>query len=280
MSCKTVSIIVADDRIDGAALSAAADLALATGAHLEVACVGIDHAVADSLVVGGVAMVVDVTAAEARERATELAAWVETRLPAGLAGYAVEPAVAPPAGIDGLIARSSRYSDLIVAARPYGPTARPTHVTILEAALFRAGAPILVVPDGGLPKPLVGSDIVLAWNESDEALAAARAALPWLQAARCVHIVMVDPPAHSPERSDPGGQLCLMLARHGVTAEVSILARTMPSVSDVIRRFAQDKGAAAVVMGGYGHSRLREHMFGGVTRDLLRAPDLPLILSR
>jgi nucleotide-binding universal stress UspA family protein len=106
-----------------------------------------------------------------------------------------------------------------------------------------------------------------------------RKSLPLLQSARMVDVVMVDPPAHSPERSDAGGAICMMLSRHGIKAEVSILSKTLPRVSEVLARYAGEHGCDIVVMGGYGHSRLREAVLGGVTRDLLTATTLPLLMA-
>ena len=121
--------------------------------------------------------------------------------------------------------------------------------------------------------------MVIAWNESYEALAAIRAALPLLQKAVSVDIAIIDPPAHGPDRSDPGGQLGQMLVRHGVKAEVSVLAKTMPRVSDVICRHCTDRDAQLLVMGAYGHSRFRESILGGATRNMLEMAHVPVLLS-
>jgi len=119
----------------------------------------------------------------------------------------------------------------------------------------------------------------VAWNDGDEALHAARAALPSLKAAQSVDIAIVDPPTHAHDRTDPGGALCLWLARHGVRAEISVLAKTEPRVSDVLARFCRDRGCEAVVMGAFGHSRLREAILGGTTRGMLASVPLPLLLA-
>jgi nucleotide-binding universal stress UspA family protein len=95
-----------------------------------------------------------------------------------------------------------------------------------------------------------------------------------------VDIAIIDPPLHAADRSDPGGELSLWLARHGVKAEVAVLARSQPRISDILLRFAQDKGSDALVMGAYGHSRLREAVLGGATRDMLRAVPLPVLMAR
>jgi nucleotide-binding universal stress UspA family protein len=149
---------------------------------------------------------------------------------------------------------------------------------VLEAALFEGDAAVLVVPEAGLPAQF-GRKIVVGWNESVEALAAIRAALPLLQAADEVDVAIVDPAVHDADRSDPGGELCTMLSRHGVTVEASVLAKTMPKIADVLSRHARDEGADLLVMGAYGHSRFRQSILGGATRDTLASVTLPVLMA-
>jgi nucleotide-binding universal stress UspA family protein len=94
-----------------------------------------------------------------------------------------------------------------------------------------------------------------------------------------VDVAIVDPSPQASDRSGPGGALSLWLARHGLDVEVSVLARALPRVADVLARFASDQGAEALVMGGYGHSPLREAITGGPTRTLLKETTLPLVLA-
>ena len=92
--------------------------------------------------------------------------------------------------------------------------------------------------------------------------------------------MVVDPPRHGPERSDPGGTLAQMLARHGVRSEVTVLARTVDSTAQVLMNRARDIDADLVVMGAYGRSRLREAILGGATRDMLAKATVPVLLAR
>ncbi|MEC9105039.1 MAG: universal stress protein, partial [Pseudomonadota bacterium] len=69
------------------------------------------------------------------------------------------------------------------------------------------------------------------------------------------------------------------LARHGVKAEIDVLAKTMPRISDMIRRHAEDTSADLIVMGGYGHSRFREAILGGATRNMLEEAEVPVLLA-
>jgi nucleotide-binding universal stress UspA family protein len=166
----------------------------------------------------------------------------------------------------------------IAGAAPGEEGEAPEAEAVLEAALFDGAAPVLLLPGTLLPETL-GKRVVIAWNQGREAMAAVRRALPLLRKADLVNIVVVDPPAYGPERSDPGGALCQMLVRHGVKAEVSVLARTMPRVSDVLVRHIRDQNADILVMGAYGHSRFREAILGGATRDMLELAQVPVFLA-
>ncbi|MGR3198989.1 MAG: universal stress protein, partial [Paracoccus sp. (in: a-proteobacteria)] len=122
--------------------------------------------------------------------------------------------------------------------------------------------------------------VLVAWNQSAEALAAVRRALPLLQAADSVEVTCIDPGRTGPERSDPGGALTQMLTRHGVRAEVALLARPAATVSAEINRRAIEIGADLVVMGAYGHSRLRQAILGGATRNMLEQARVPVFMAR
>ena len=149
---------------------------------------------------------------------------------------------------------------------------------MLEAALFEGRSPVVVLPSNDAPVSHP-KQISIAWNESPEALSATRAALPLLQAADMVRVVVVDPPAHGPNRSDPGGMLSQYLARQGVRAEIDVLSKTLPRVSDVLMRHAKDMNIDMIVMGAYGHSRFREAILGGATRHMLENADLPVFMA-
>lgn len=279
MGYKSITVIVTDSGSDAMALAAAAALALRDNAHLDVHCIGVDPARYDAMPMGGSAMIIDMGATQAREQAETLLTWARAQLPVDLEKVATQAVVAPQLGLDAIVARLARYADLVVAGKPYGPGQSPMQVNVLEAALFGTGAAIMIVPDAETFPDLNFKRAVVAWNESDESFAAIRAAMPVLQAASHVDIVMIDPPTHSAERSDPGGAICMMLARHGIRAEVSILARTLPRVSEVLLRFARERGADVIVMGAYGHSRFREAILGGATREMLETTSLPLVMA-
>jgi nucleotide-binding universal stress UspA family protein len=166
----------------------------------------------------------------------------------------------------------------VILPKPYGDKRGVELEPILESAMFDGAAPVLMVPEAG-PVLTAPRRILLAWNESDEALAAARTALPLLIGAETVRITVIDPPVHSPTRSDPGGLLSQYLSRHGVSCEIDVLSKTMPRVSDVLMRHAADIEADLIVMGAYGHSRFREAILGGATRNMLEHAKIPVFLA-
>ncbi|MBN2629594.1 MAG: universal stress protein [Rhodobacteraceae bacterium] len=262
------------------AIAAAAQICAQNDAHLDVMALGIDRTqVGYSYVGTGAAMMqVALDRADADARALEAAVKAAFAAESPSLRATVEAAVTQLGALTDLVAQRARFADLVLLARPYGKDQGAEAEAVVEAAMFEGQAPVLVLPESGLAKAVPGR-IVIAWNQSREALRAVRAALPMLKQADMVTITIIDPPAHGPERSDPGGMLCQMLVRHGVRAEVSVLARTLPRVSDVLSRHVRDSDADLLVMGAYGHSRFREAILGGATRNMLEQSTVPVLMA-
>jgi nucleotide-binding universal stress UspA family protein len=279
MAYKTIAVIMTDAEGDAPALHAAIALAQREGAHLDIHCLGVDPARFDAMPVGATAVLLEMDASAARERAEEILAVARTHIPAGFDRVSLQALVISNLGLDTAVARLARYADLVVATRPYGPGQTALAVAVVEAEIFGSGAPVMLVPPAKLDLREPFRRPLVAWNETEESLRAVRLSLPVLEAATHVDVVIIDPPSHSPERSDPGGSLCVMLSRHGIKAEVSVLANTMPRVSDIMMRFAREHGNDVIVMGAYGHSRFRESLLGGATREMLGSAPLPLVMA-
>lgn len=278
MAYKTLFTVLTDMAQAAPHLADCSALARLHDAHLEVLCLGFDLSTTGYYDPGGAMAIQLESIATAQSEAKELGALATGLLDKEDIRFSVQTEALPFGGISSMVAARARYADLTVLRRPYGEGSADENVLVLEAALFAAHSPVLVVPPTGLPE-LFGTRIVIGWNQTPEALVAARAALPFLQVAGRVDITVIAPPRHSPDRSDPGGALAQMLARHGVRAEVSVLARTLPQVSDVLQRHLQDSGADMLVMGAYGHSRLREAILGGATRNLLKMATVPVLMA-
>lgn len=280
MAYKSLLTVAASAEGLMAPVTAAAQIAIRADAHLEALALGVDRTQVGYSYVGSGAVII----AAAMDRADEDARIAEKALNAALAAQSpglrvsVETAVTQLGALTDVVAARARYADLVVLPRPYGKGRGVEDEAVIEAALFDGMAPVLLVPESGM----ASADprrIVVAWNQSREALVAVRRAMPFLKRAEAVSIVVIDPPAHGAERSDPGGMLCQYLVRHGVRAEVTVLARTLPRISDVLARHLRDVNADLLVMGAYGHSRLREAILGGATRDMLEAAEVPVFLA-
>lgn len=276
---RTLSVVLADHRRDLVALDAAAGLARRLDAHLDVTALAVEPVALEAMPLASGQVLLESSRAEAEAQARRFAEEARAHLPADLRA-SVEPRVALGLGLAPQVAQLARFADLCVTARPYGRGPGGLAPLVVEALLFGAHAPVLVVPDAGMDAARPVENPCVAWNDSDEALRAVRAALPLLQEAARAEVVIVDPPLHGPGRADPGGDLCAWLARHGIRATVTVLAKTEPRVSGLLTRFAREKGCDLLVLGAFGHSRLREVLLGGATRDLLSEVPLPLLLAR
>lgn len=284
MSYKSLLTVLSAAEAAEAPLTQLAALAAEFDAHAEALCLGVDRTQTGYYYAGANAMVLQQTLARAQEEATEVEQRAIAMLSSAGVGFTSDTGVAQIADLGRHVARRARFCDLVVLGKPYGADKRAEAEPIVEAALFEGRAPVLVVPDlpaaANAPAPLQRpKTVVVAWNESIEAMTAIRRALPFLKAADLVRIAVIDPPQHGPERSDPGGMLAQMLARHGVSCEIDVLSKTLPRVSDVLNRHAADTAADLIVMGAYGHSRFREAILGGATRNMLEQARVPVLMA-
>ncbi|KUF12615.1 universal stress protein [Pseudoponticoccus marisrubri] len=278
MAYKTVLTVCTDAALVDSTLDHAGTLAAAYDAHLDVLCFGVDRTQTGYYYAGANAMVLQETLSRANSEAEALADAARKRLGRLDCRASVEHGVAQLADIGRHVAARARFSDMVVLPKPYGDGHGIELEPVLEGALFEGRVPVLVVPDDVTP-PASPRRIVIGWNESNEALRAVRDALPLLAGAETVHVAVIDPPQHGPNRSDPGGAVSQFLARHGVKAEIDVLSKTMPRVSDVMLRHVADVNADMVVMGAYGHSRFREAILGGATRNMLEQSGVSVFMS-
>ena len=278
MSFKTIMTVVTDKAHLKDTISKAADLAEVLDAHLDVVCMGVDRTQTGYYNAGMNAAVLQETLQQARTDAEEMAKVAKAQLGATTLRWGVTDAVCQLADIARYVASHARFSDLAVLPRPYGDDRGIELEPTVEGALFEGQAPVIVLPTSSETLKLPRK-VAIGWNESAEALRAVRNALPLLKTAERAHIVVIDPPKHGPNRSDPGGLLSQFLARHGVHVEIDVLSKTMPRVSDVMRRHVSDIDADMVVMGAYGHSRFREAILGGATRNMLETSEVPVFMA-
>ena len=171
-----------------------------------------------------------------------------------------------------VVASAGRLTDLIIIGRPDAETETPLAAT-LDAALFDTGRPVLVAPPA-VP-PSIGARAVLAWNGSAQAARVVAGALPILRKAEQVTVVTVGEIGRSPSATD----LVAYLGRHEVRATHEAIAADHGPVGAALLKHAKQIQADLLIMGAYGHSRLREMILGGATRDVLGVSDLPLLMA-
>ncbi len=278
MAYKSLLTVLTDANLAREPLEQLVQLAIEQNAHAEALCLGVDRSQTGYYYSGANALILQESVSQANAEADALLTAAQDFLEKSGARWSAESGIAQLADIGRHVARRARFSDLVVLGRPYGEGRDAEAEPIVEAAMFEGHAPVLLVPDDATPisKP---KTILVAWNESVEAMRAIRCALPFLQAADLVRIVVIDPPRHGPDRSDPGGLLSQMLSRHGVRCEIDVLSKTMTRVSDVLNRHAVDSHVDMIVMGAYGHSRFREAILGGATRNMLEQAKIPVFLA-
>ena len=173
-----------------------------------------------------------------------------------------------------LVERSA-LADMIILSQSVGRDRGPSDpLDIGGDVTINAHCPVLVVPieqksfDTSAP-------LVIGWNGSGEAARAIRFSLSMLKTASEVHLVSIA------DNNDelPSFDASAYLSRHGIASELHQITARDETPSQLLESFAKEKGAAAIVMGAYGHSRLRELLFGGVTRDLLKKSHVPMLMG-
>lgn len=270
--------VLTDETLVDDVLAHAIATAQAHDAHLDVLCLGVDRSQTGYYYAGASAIVLQETITRAHEESEAIETKVKNVLKNSGIRWASETGVAQLADLGRHVAARARFSDLVILPQPYGEDRGAELEPVTESSLFEGHTPVLVLPDNSTPNPKP-QRIMIGWNESIEALNAVRAALPLLREADVVHVVVIDPPTHGPNRSDPGGLLSQYLARHEVKVEIDVLSKTLPRVSDVLIRHAGDMDADLILMGAYGHSRFREAIFGGATRYMLELAKVPVLMA-
>lgn len=174
---------------------------------------------------------------------------------------------------------SARCADLVMVSQG-SPDAKDSIAADVDSLIYEAGRPVLVIPHSG---PLISTfdRLLVAWNGSREATRAAFDALPFILEADQTEILVVDPVETADQSKDAAGaEIASAFSRHGAKVSVSVQESRGYSVDAVIHDKVTETGADLLVMGAYSHSWLREFLFGGITRSVLQAGDMTVLLSR
>ena len=176
------------------------------------------------------------------------------------------------------IARQALFADLtFMGAQAASHDGLRRH--ILSGSLYHAPTPVLFAPASSRTLTLSPAVALAGWSATRESAAAFKQALPALVKARDVRLTLVDPEV-AVEGDEPGAEAAALLARHDVRVTVDVVSAMGRSKGEALLKHAADTEAELLVMGAYGHSRLRERLFGGVTEWILDNSPLPVFLAR
>ncbi|KAB8065825.1 universal stress protein [Janthinobacterium violaceinigrum] len=287
MTYKTVLLHIDDSGGRAARIDAAASIAQACGGHLTgVALTGVSRLLYQNQPDLDADPNLSLHLNFLRERATRALDGFEQQVrAAGVVSFEQRVLDDEAAGGISLLAR---YADLVVISQYNAKDKSPSVMRDFPAyVLLHAGRPVLIVPYAPpLPRlapPAAARNVLISWNASKEASRAVSAALPLLQRAEQVHVAIFDAQVHAAEHGEqPGAELLHYLARHGVDARLHLLdggGVRRGDIGDALLSQAGDLSADLLVMGAYGHSRLRETILGGVTRTILQSMTIPVLMA-
>lgn len=177
------------------------------------------------------------------------------------------------------MARQARYADLSVVCAPGAGEETAVDMAHFNALLFESGRPVLVVPRRGT-STFTPDRILAAWKPTREATRAVHAAIS-LFAPRAFDVIVVDATKDvlDDAEGEPGADIAAHLARHGFAVEVAQRASATMTVATTLLLHVAEHDASLLVAGGFGHSRLREWVLGGTTRELLLALERPVLFA-
>jgi len=182
-------------------------------------------------------------------------------------------------GVADCVLPYARVADLVVAAQTDPEWPGSDRLDIADRLAMESGRPVLIVPNAGVHQG-VGERVLVAWNGRREAARAVFDALPLLRGANGVRVVWVNPQSERERTQDiPAVDICKALARHGVKCEATEQVAPRGGVGETLLACAREMSADLLVMGCYGHARLRELVFGGASRHVLSHMTIPVLMS-
>lgn len=272
MPIKTILLHMANDDRHTSRLEAAVSLAKRFDAYVDVLYIATPVSMPAAVTGRGASYAF---IAEATAIAHEKGAQIEHEVRQALRDCSYSWTVEEGDHVD-LLARRAAYADLAVITQSH-----PAHLEdrvllhVPDRLPLESPCPALVLPHDGTVGSF-GRHIVVAWKNSPEAGRAVRAAMPLLQEAEKVTVLTIDPVGH---RGDTGRDLMVYLERHGVRTQHQSNVANGADVGDIMLTCVHDVGADMLVMGAYGHSRLREMVLGGATRTVLQHMQIPVLMA-
>jgi nucleotide-binding universal stress UspA family protein len=182
-------------------------------------------------------------------------------------------------GVADCVLPYAHAADLVVASQTDREWPGSDRLDIADRLAMESGRPVLIVPNAGVHSR-VGGRVLVAWNGRREAARAVFDALPILRGAKVVKVVRVNPQSERESAHDiPAADICTALARHGVKCQVTEQIAPHGGVGETLMACANEMSADLLVMGCYGHARVRELVFGGASRHVLSHMTVPVLMS-
>ena len=275
---KTLLVHVPSERLVRPVVDGAVSLAAARGAHLDAVSIGYETTnVGLAFESGGaaVAAVFEIEQERAAERAQAALAVFETEARNAGITYNLQALTSVPFVAAESVSALARLHDLTIAPQPESGRETFDNTISLEI-LFQSGGPVLFIPHahkGSVEPKRIG----IAWDGSRLAARAVRDAAAFLAPAQAITIISVN--EEQAPASASAIALAAHLARHGLAANIERASADPADIQPTILSIAADAGTDLIVMGAYGHSRLRERILGGVTRAMLESMTLPTLMS-
>jgi nucleotide-binding universal stress UspA family protein len=277
MGYRNLLVHIDDSKANARRLEAAIVLAQAHGAHLAGIYAAIEPSLPGNIAAEVPAQLLDGLREQVAERVTAAeAAFTEVVERAGLSSD-FRVAHCPGSRVAEVVALHARYADLAILGQPEPEDGGEVDAEVPEDVVLGAGRPALVIPYIGAGKE-IGKRVLIAWDGGREAARAVNDALPLLERAETVAVLVINP-SRGGHGEQPGADIALHLARHGITVEAQhIEVRDISTGNALLSRLA-DEDVDLLVMGAYGHSRLRQMVLGGVTRELFQQMTVPVLMS-
>ncbi len=270
---KSILLHIGSDSCMNARMQLALDLARATGGH--VTCLQtVSYEVFAPGDFYGSALAAAIP--RIREAAEELRSELESRLAKEDVSWDWQFLYGIPE--DRLLEQSALHDLILVGPHDVGDDERKAPSALAGELALKAAVPVMVVP-GHVQRFDLTAPVLIAWNGSSEASVAMRAAVPLLQLASQVHLASVAEQSKRDRMLFSSSDAAKYLSRHGIESEVLEIEKGQANISDTLFSQGVALGCSMVVMGAYGHSRLAEMLFGGVTRRSLTDPQLPIFMA-
>jgi nucleotide-binding universal stress UspA family protein len=186
---------------------------------------------------------------------------------------------AAESSVGDVVLNNARCADIVFASQTDSGWSGSRHLDVADRLAIESGRPVVIIPRAG-KHHTIGSRIVVGWNGRREAARAVFDAVPLLEQAKGVRVLCINPQSESETPQEiSSADICAALSRQGIPCESFEIVPARTDVGTTLMQCATDCGADLLVMGCYGHSRLREFMFGGASRYALTQMKVPVLMA-